>query len=160
MKAPRRLLVVRTTCHDPFLNISTEEHLFHNAKEDEEVLYLWRNAPSVILGRNQNPYKECRLEEMEKRNVTLVRRHSGGGAVFHDLGNTNFSFVGPKARHSKERNCSILLQSLRDFGINAELKGRNDVVFGQTKVGCLRECVTFFSKNLKDFWSRLQVYYG
>lgn len=131
----RRLVVYRTACHEPFLNIATEDVLFSSAKADEEVLFLWRNNPSVILGRNQNPWKECRLEEMEKRGVSLVRRHSGGGAVFHDLGNTNFSFVGPKSRHSKERNCEILLRALREhFGIPAELKGRNDVVLGETKV--------------------------
>ena len=128
-------MVLHTASHDPFWNIATEEHLFNTAHEDEETLFLWRNAASVILGRNQNPWKECRLEEMETRGVALVRRHSGGGAVYHDLGNTNFSFVGPKSRHSKERNCSILLAALRDpFGIPAELRGRNDVVWGETKI--------------------------
>ncbi len=135
VRGPKQLVVLRTACHDPFWNIATEEHLFASAREDEEVLYLWRNAASVILGRNQNPWRECRLEEMETRGVQLVRRHSGGGAVFHDLGNTNFSFVGPRARHSKERNCEILLGALREpFGVGAELKGRNDVVFGETKI--------------------------
>ena len=127
--------MLRTHSLDPFLNIATEDFLFNSAKAEEEVLFLWRNRASVIIGRNQNPWKECRLEEMEKRGVELVRRHSGGGAVFHDLGNTNFSFVGPKSRHSKERNCEILLKALKEpFGIQAELKGRNDVVLGETKV--------------------------
>ncbi len=135
VRAPKRLMVLHTASHDPFWNIATEEHLFNTANEDEETLFLWRNAASVILGRNQNPWKECRLEEMEARGVELVRRHSGGGAVYHDLGNTNFSFVGPRAWHSKERNCAILLAALRDpFGIPAELKGRNDVVCGETKI--------------------------
>jgi lipoate-protein ligase A len=135
VRAPKRLLVLHTACHDPFWNIATEEHLFNSAKEDEETLFLWRNAASVILGRNQNPWKECRLDEMQTRGVELVRRHSGGGAVYHDLGNTNFSFVGPRSRHSKDRNCAILLAALKDpFGIPAELKGRNDVVWGETKI--------------------------
>ena len=66
--------------------------------------------------------------------MSLVRRHSGGGAVYHDLGNTNFSFVSPKERYDKKKNCGILIGALNEFGIDAELKGRNDIVLGSTKI--------------------------
>ena len=130
----RRLKLFRTSVHSPYLNISTEDHLFRNVAADEEALFLWRNDPCVIIGRNQNPWKECRQKEMEARGVSLVRRHSGGGAVYQDLGNTCFSFVSPKSRYSKERNSELLLAALSDFGIDAELRGRNDIVFGDTKI--------------------------
>lgn len=135
---PRRLRVfVSPTVTNPFLNIAAEDHLFgqaHLAEEREEMLFLWRNERCVIIGRNQNPWKECRIEEMDRRGVLLVRRHSGGGAVYQDLGNSNFSFVSPRKLFSKEFNSGLLLGALRRFGIGAELKGRNDIVLGETKI--------------------------
>lgn len=131
---PRRLLLLNTDVQDPFLNIAAETYLYESADPETEVLFLWRNSKSVIIGRNQNPYKECKLSEMEKRGVLLVRRHTGGGAVYHDPGNSNFSFVSPQFRYNKDRNCAALLAALADVGVVAELKGRNDIVSEGQKI--------------------------
>ena len=88
----------------------------------------------MIIGRNQNAWKECHLGACDKLGVSVVRRHSGGGAVYQDLGNTNFSFVTDQERYDKSKNTNILLDSLESFGINAEIKGRNDIVFGGAKI--------------------------
>jgi lipoate---protein ligase len=77
---------------DPYFNVATEYQLFLQAKEDVS-LFLWQNKPTVIFGRNQNVYAECDLSYLEKKGVVPVRRFSGGGAVFQDLGNVNFTFI-------------------------------------------------------------------
>ena len=82
-----------TSSKDPAVNLAIEAHLIQRANYNEVILLLWQNENTIVIGRNQNPYQEYNLEEIKTNNVSLVRRCSGGGAVYHDLGNLNFSFI-------------------------------------------------------------------
>lgn len=113
---------------NPHLNLATEEWIFHNLDPSSQVLFLWRNDNTVVIGRNQNPWSECNLAKMKEDQVTLARRTTGGGAVFHDLGNTNFTFLSPKESYRRENNIQIILEALKKFGIQGEASGRNDLL--------------------------------
>lgn len=113
---------------NPYLNLATEEWIFHNLEPSSQVLFLWRNQDTVVIGRNQNPWSECNLAKMNEDHIQLARRTTGGGAVYHDLGNSNFTFLSPKATYRKENNIQIILEALKNFGIHGEASGRNDML--------------------------------
>jgi lipoate-protein ligase A len=115
--------------HDPYVNLAVEQALFARR---EEAVYLWRNAPCVVIGRNQNPYQEADLDYMKVQNVSLVRRRTGGGAVFQDLGNLNYSFF--TACDSPSFIIGLVREVLADFGIAVEKSGRNDLLAGGRKI--------------------------
>ena len=113
---------------NPYENLAKEEYLFNTLPEDSAILYLWQNANTVVIGKNQNPYIECNSDELKKDNVKLARRSSGGGAVFHDLGNLNFTFIMGKEDYSVERNMEVIKLACSMAGIKAEISGRNDIL--------------------------------
>lgn len=113
---------------DPLFNLALEDWLLRTLPEETHILFLWRNHNTVVIGRSQNPWVECNLEKMQEDNVTLVRRQSGGGAVFHDSGNTNFTFISPKADYCTKKNMQIITKALESFHINAYSSGRNDLL--------------------------------
>lgn len=98
------------------------------------LMYLWRPAPVITIGRHQNPWKECVLSKLEEDKVALARRRSGGGAVFQDLGCSVFTFIEPSSTFSIDRNFDIVLAGLQRLGINAERSGRNDLTVDGKKV--------------------------
>lgn len=110
---------------DPFFNMAFDEAVLERGPE-ELVFYLWRNAPAVIIGRNQNPYAEVNLPYLEAEGISLVRRITGGGAVYHDLGNLNYSFAGPLKSFGSDRP-TLIVDALQQMGIPAKLGGRNDI---------------------------------
>ena len=91
---PVRILI--STSHSPHFNLAVEEVIFRNMDPRQTVLFLWRNDNVVVIGRGQNPWKECNTRLMEEDDIMLARRHSGGGAVFQDLGNSCFTFMAGK----------------------------------------------------------------
>ncbi|RBP83690.1 lipoate--protein ligase [Marinomonas rhizomae] len=117
--------------NDPHFNLAVEDCIFRSMSADQRVLFLWRNADTVVIGRSQNPWKECNINKMEQDKIHLARRQSGGGAVFHDLGNTNFTFMAGKPEYSKEVSTEIVLQGLKKLGIEGYANGRNDLVVGE-----------------------------
>lgn len=121
-----RILISEST--NPWFNLAVEDTIFRSMPADQRVLFLWRNADTVVIGRAQNPWRECRTERMEQDRVKLARRQTGGGAVFHDLGNTNFTFMAAKPEYDKEVSTSIVLSGLAKLGINGVANGRNDLV--------------------------------
>lgn len=117
---------------DPAYNLAAEEVIFDSlAHAGEEYFLLWQNAPSVIVGRHQNTAEEVNEEYVKARNIPVVRRSTGGGAVYHDLGNLNFSFLRYMNRGedtSFGRYINPIIEALRSIGINAEMSGRNDML--------------------------------
>lgn len=116
-----------STTFDPTLNLAIEESLLL-AEDNVPSLFLWQNAHTVVIGRGQNAWKECRCDLLQEEGGTLVRRTTGGGAVYHDLGNLNFSFVMPKGLYDVTRQLEVIQKAVHSFGIEAEVSGRNDIV--------------------------------
>lgn len=118
---------------DPWFNIATEDWIFRDMLscaelEETQILFLWRNDNTVVIGRFQNPWTECNTKKMEEDNITLARRQSGGGAVFHDLGNTNFTFLSSKSSFDKGVNNKIITNAINSFGLKSFPSGRNDLL--------------------------------
>lgn len=113
--------------NDPHYNLAVEQHLLESA-EDRCILYLWQNQNTVVIGRNQNPWKECRTTLLAEEGGQLARRLSGGGAVFHDLGNLNFTFLLPQSEYDLDKQLLVIQEAVRALGIQAEKSGRNDVL--------------------------------
>lgn len=115
-----------STC--PWYNLALEEHILMNLKHDTCVMYLYQNENTVVIGKNQNAWKECRHHVLEYEGGKLARRISGGGAVFHDMGNLNFSFIVDKKHYDLQRQLSVILNAVKSLGISAEFSGRNDIL--------------------------------
>ena len=112
---------------DPYINLATEKYLQDSLPDDAAVLYLWRNRDTAVIGVNQNPWYECRCELLERDGGYVARRLTGGGAVFHDEGNLNFSFIFNKADYSLEKNLKVIALACESAGIDASVSGRNDI---------------------------------
>ena len=116
------------------MNLAVEEYLF--SKTTDDIFMLWQNEPSVIIGKNQNAYAEINMDYVRSNNIHIVRRITGGGAVYHDLGNVNYTFIS-----SREKNSGIdfayftepICEALKTLGIDAKLSGRNDLLAGDRK---------------------------
>ena len=122
-----KLTVYRTKNTDPYINLAMEEHLTFSCGEDEVMLFLWQNAHTLVIGRNQNPWRECNVEQIKADGARLARRMSGGGAVYHDMGNLNFTFIARDGIYDISRQTDIILLACRLMGISAEKTGRNDL---------------------------------
>ncbi len=113
---------------NPWFNLAFEEYLVNTVGEDEVCLYLWQNQHTVVIGKHQNPWREVLSSELEKDGGRLARRLSGGGAVYHDLGNLNFTFAMNKKHEDLHRQLGVILEGVKSLGIDAEFSGRNDIL--------------------------------
>ena len=137
---------------NPWHNLAVEALLFESLGPDEVVFYLWQNQNTVVIGRHQNAWKECRVQLLESEGGRLARRSSGGGAVFHDLGNLNFTFILPRPAYDVHRQLGVIQAAVGRFGIPAAFTGRNDLVAVQTGAK--------FSGNAFRFSNRAGMHHG
>ncbi|MDQ1147167.1 lipoate-protein ligase A [Bacillus sp. SORGH_AS 510] len=122
---------------DPRINLAIEEYALKNLDIDETYLLFYINEPSIIIGKNQNTIEEINTEYVESNGIHVVRRLSGGGAVYHDLGNLNFSFITKddgESFHNFRKFTEPVVAALKSLGVNAELSGRNDLLAEGRKV--------------------------
>ena len=129
-----KLRILKSAVTNPWFNLATEDWIFQALDPQSHTLFLWRNSETVVIGRSQNPWVECKTDKMAEDDVFLARCQSGGGAVFHDLGNTNFTFLSPKDDYDQTANFTIIINALKKLGIDATLSGRNDMQVGDKKI--------------------------
>jgi len=122
-----QLQVVISNQYNPFLNRAVEQYLTDHQEEGIVTMYLWKNQQTVVIGYNQNPYSECNVKLLLDEGGHLMRRGTGGGAVYHDLGNINFSFIADKSRYDVQKQLSVIREALLTFGLQTEISGRNDL---------------------------------
>lgn len=166
--AASRVQVYTSRSHDPYLNLSAEHFLLQNSHPDSTILFLYTNDPCVVIGRNQNPWVEVNLSLLARfraatatatavavaatsgsdgdgdgsktHHVSLVRRRSGGGAVFHDRGNVNFSVICPPAVFDRNKHAEMVVRALRGLGIvTAKVNERHDIVVASDQAAVVND---------------------
>lgn len=123
--------------NDPSLNLALEEYILRSLPDTDDYLLFYVNEPSIIIGKNQNTVEEINAEYVEQNGIHIVRRLSGGGAVYHDLGNLNFSFImkdDGKSFHNFKKFTEPVVRALQSLGVDAEMTGRNDLQVGERKI--------------------------
>ena len=123
------LQIILGNQHNPYLNLAVESNLLDNFLPNTVSLFLWKNRQTVVIGTNQNPYSECDVNALLEEGGHLARRRTGGGAVYHDLGNLNFSFVADKNIYDVNRQMQVIQKALLNFNIETEVSGRNDITY-------------------------------
>jgi len=145
------MLCIKDSHTDPYFNLAADEYVLKNFRED--CFMLWRNEPSVIVGKHQNTLSEINIDFVREKKIKVVRRISGGGAVYHDLGNLNFSFIvtGHKENLVNFRKFTQpIIQALGKEGINAKFEGRNDLTVDGRKI----------SGNAEHIWKDRTLHHG
>ncbi|XP_030636594.1 lipoyl amidotransferase LIPT1, mitochondrial [Chanos chanos] len=116
-------VILKSMSTDIFENLAFEDWIHdHVNLQNRSVLFLWRNAPAVVIGRHQNPWQECNLGLMRRMGIPLARRRSGGGTVFHDLGNINMTFFTSKKKYDRHKNLSVVTGALKELRPNLDVQ--------------------------------------
>ncbi len=161
------MLLVYNEKTNPYFNLAMEEYFLKNAKDD--LFLLWRNESAIIVGKNQNTLSEINYEYVKDNNITVVRRQSGGGAVFHDLGNLCFTFIACNNNSFSDfkRFTMPIVEALKGLGLNAEFSGRNDLLIDGKKFSgnaqynykdrVMHHGTLLFSSEINDVSAALKV---
>lgn len=125
---------------DAYFNLASEEYLLKHT--DEEIFYLWRNDNAIIVGKNQNTLSEINVDYVKEKNIKVVRRLTGGGTVYHDLGNLNYTFIENKKKNFNDFRgfCEPITTALNEMGVEAEFSGRNDMTIEGKKFSGTAQC--------------------
>lgn len=161
------MLLIYNDKTNPYFNLAMEEYFLKNFCDD--IFILWRNEPSIIVGKNQNTLSEINIEYVKENNIPVVRRQSGGGAVFHDLGNINFTFIAndKKGFSDFKRFTQPIINLLRTLDIDATFSGRNDLLIDGKKFSgnaqynyknrVMHHGTLLFSSQISDLSNALKV---
>ena len=141
------ILFLKGVSNDIYENLALEQHLAQNVHKNQLILFIWQNKSCVVIGRNQNAFKECRTDVLSEDGVTLSRRLSGGGAVYQDMGNLNFTFCSHDEDSDIARQHRVILEACRILEINASVSGRNDLL----TEGCKFSGNSFYSHDGRCF---------
>lgn len=133
------MLCIYNPCTEPYFNLAAEEYFLDCCQED--VFMLWRNEPAIIVGKFQNSLAEINLDYVQEKHIKVVRRQTGGGAVFHDLGNLNFTFIESNSNGNFRTFTEPILEVLRQLGVDAHFEGRNDLTINGMKFSGNAQCV-------------------
>ncbi|XP_046842859.1 lipoyltransferase 1, mitochondrial-like [Xenia sp. Carnegie-2017] len=169
-----RVIVLKSQFHDPYLNLGYENWMYENIDfENHDVLYFWQNLPSVVIGRHQNPWLECNLKYLKGHEIKVARRHSGGGTVYHDMGNLNVTFMTSRSKYDRKKNLQLIAHSLsKTWGLDIDLSSRDDLILdglfkvsgSAAKLGksssyhhCTILCDTDLDKLTKSITSQMTV---
>ena len=130
------MIYIESDSTDPYYNLALEEYVFEDLDKGEEYLILWQNANSIIVGKYQNTAEEVNQSFVDEHHIRVARRLSGGGAVYHDTGNLNYTLIVDQ-KNNPDFNFSLfvipVIEALRELGVNAEFNGRNDLTIGGRK---------------------------
>ena len=151
----------------PYHNLALEEYLLKNVESGQCILYLWQNKQTVVVGHNQNAWKECQVSKLLEDGGFIVRRLSGGGAVFHDMGNLNFTFLVRKEDYDLNKQLEVILKAVQKLGLQAEKSGRNDILvdgkkfsgnaYFETEGHCYHHGTIMVNVNLPELSKYLSV---
>lgn len=139
--------------NNPHYNLAFEEYVFKKINADEDIILLWQNTPAIIVGRNQNTFAEINHQYVKENNISVVRRPSGGGAVYHDLGNLNFTFITSNVKenlNNYEKFAIPVIKALNELGVPAEFAGRNDILVDGMKI----------SGNAQTYYKQRMLHHG
>lgn len=136
--------------YNPYLNLAVENSLLNDGDDNVVTMFLWKNQQTVVYGYNQNPFTECNVELLRSEGGHAARRRTGGGAVYHDLGNLNFSFVAHKNNYDVAKQLKVIQKALDYLGLKAEVSGRNDLTLDGRK----------FSGNAFGFHRERRLHHG
>ena len=161
------MLLINNTSTNAYFNLAMEEYFLKNTNED--IFMLWRNESAIIVGKNQNTLSEINYEYVKQNKIKVVRRQSGGGAVFHDLGNINFTFISCNDNSFSDfkRFTMPIIDALKNLNIQAEFSGRNDLLIDNQKFSgnaqynyknkVMHHGTLLFSSEINDLSSALKV---
>lgn len=161
------MLLINNTSTNAYFNLAMEEYFLKNANED--IFMLWRNESAIIVGKNQNTLSEINYEYVKQNKIKVVRRQSGGGAVFHDLGNINFTFISCNDNSFSDfkRFTMPIIDALKNLNIQSEFSGRNDLLIDNQKFSgnaqynyknkVMHHGTLLFSSEINDLSSALKV---
>jgi len=121
------MLIVQSSSQDVYRNLAIEEYLMEHVVDRGPVLFLWQSDCAVVMGKNQNPWRECRLDLMRKEGVPLARRLSGGGTVYHDVGNLNYGVIVDRTEYHEEQAYEMVMRALETFSVQAEKTGKSNL---------------------------------
>lgn len=145
-----KILIVHTNECEIFANLAKEEYLLDSQNNFTSILFLWQSTTSIVIGKHQNPWKESLVDDLKEANIPIARRISGGGTVFHDLGNLNYTFITDRKRYNSDDVYKMIFHAINDFGLKGEIEEKSNLCIDGQK----------FSGNAFTFRKNRAMHHG